>query len=318
MRRLGAGVVLSALYSDSIAAVGAGTSHDNPTKKSTIGIIGAENSHTIGFGRLFNIEKKFPGLEVKYVWGETEAFARNAMEKGQIPEMVSQPEEMLGKIDALIVDHRHGKYHLDAARPFVEAGIPSFIDKPFCYRADKGRRFLEFARKQGTPITSYSSIAHSYETFDIMEKVKQIGDIRQVIRYGRANIDSPYGGLFFYGPHSIEPLIYIFGEDIEKVRISRSDQRVTASLVYQNGLLATVIFTTENHGWSTWVETEDGLIELKSDLGPREINKADMDMVTMFKTGKEPRTHQSILKGVAVLEALERSVESQKWEQVDT
>jgi hypothetical protein len=39
-------------------------------------------------------------------------------------------------------------------------------------------------------------------------------------------------------------------------------------------------------------------------------------MVEMFRTGKEPRGHQSILKTIAVLEALERSVESQQWEEV--
>jgi len=84
-----------------------------------IGIIGAENSHTIGYGKLFNIEKRFPGIEVKYVWGETDEFAVRAMEKGNIPNKVSDPAEMLGKIDALIVDHRHAKYHLEAAAPFA-------------------------------------------------------------------------------------------------------------------------------------------------------------------------------------------------------
>lgn len=97
-----------------------------------IGIIGAENSHTIGYGKMFNTDKRFPGMEVKYVWGETEEFARNASEKGNIPNIVADPGEMMGKIDALIVDHRHAKYHLEAAAPFVKAGIPTFIDKPFC------------------------------------------------------------------------------------------------------------------------------------------------------------------------------------------
>jgi len=82
-------------------------------KNIRIGIIGAENSHTIGFGRIFNIQKKFPGVEVKYVWGETDAFAQKAMEKGNIPFQVRDPREMPGKIDALIVDHRHAKYHLE-------------------------------------------------------------------------------------------------------------------------------------------------------------------------------------------------------------
>ncbi|HKI89289.1 MAG TPA: hypothetical protein VKA38_09695, partial [Draconibacterium sp.] len=85
-----------------------------PQKQIRIGIIGAENSHTAGYGKVFNIEKKFPGVEVKYVWGETDAFAKAAMKKGNIPNQIKDPKEMMGKIDALIVDHRHPKYHLAA------------------------------------------------------------------------------------------------------------------------------------------------------------------------------------------------------------
>ena len=107
---------------------------DNKQKRIRIGIIGAENSHTISYGRMFNTNNKFPGVELKYVWGETDEFARNAAKKGNIPNIVKDPAEMLGKIDALIVDHRHPKYHLEAATPFIKEGIPTFIDKPFCYR----------------------------------------------------------------------------------------------------------------------------------------------------------------------------------------
>jgi hypothetical protein len=39
-------------------------------------------------------------------------------------------------------------------------------------------------------------------------------------------------------------------------------------------------------------------------------------MVEMFRTGKEPRTHQSILNGVCILEALEKSAETEKWTEV--
>jgi hypothetical protein len=39
-------------------------------------------------------------------------------------------------------------------------------------------------------------------------------------------------------------------------------------------------------------------------------------MVEMFQTGKEPRSHQSILAGVAVLEALEESVNTGDWADV--
>ena len=57
-------------------------------KKIRIGIIGAENSHTIGYGQIFNRDRKFPDCEVVGVWGETDEFAKNAAAKGHIPWIV--------------------------------------------------------------------------------------------------------------------------------------------------------------------------------------------------------------------------------------
>ena len=281
-----------------------------------LGIIGAENSHTAGFGKLFNIDKEFPGMEVRYVWGETEEFAKTAMEKGNIPEMVKDPKDMLGKIDGLIVDHRHGKFHLEPAIPFIEAKIPTFIDKPFCYRAKEGKNFLALARQHGTPVTSFSSIAHSYETFDIKEQLKNMGAINQVIRSGRVGLDSEYGGVFFYGAHTIQPLLYLFGDTVEKVRVIENGENGGASLIFKDGTLASLVFTTKKYGWQTFVETEEGIVELKSKIEGKKPDKNYVDMVEMFKTGKEPRSHESIIHCVAVLEALEKSVTSGQWENV--
>jgi len=288
---------------------------DQKPKQIRIGIIGAENSHTIGFGKMFNVEKKFPGVEVKYVWGETDEFASNAAAKGSIPNIVKDHKEMLGKIDALIVDHRHAKYHLEAAIPFIKEGIPTFIDKPFCYRAAEGKAFLELARKHGAPVTSYSSIAHSNSTFDIKEQIESMGKINQVVRYGPVDIDSKYGGIFFYGVHLLQPLMVMFGEDIERVRVTRNRQNGSASLIFKSGLYATLIFK-KAYKWETFVEIEeDGLIELKSRVEDSNPGLNYVDMVEMFRTGKEPRSHQSILNCVSVLEALEKSVASQNWEE---
>ncbi|HET8735971.1 MAG TPA: Gfo/Idh/MocA family oxidoreductase [Pricia sp.] len=286
------------------------------SKTFAIGIIGAENSHTAGFGKLFNVEKAFPGMEVKYVWGETDAFAKKAMKAGSIPNQVDDPNDMLGKIDGLIVDHRHGKFHLEPAIPFIEAGVPTFIDKPFCYRAKEGKEFLALARKLGTPVTSFSSIANSYDTFDIMEQLKNMGEIDQVVRYGPVDLDSEYGGVFFYGPHTVQPLLYLFGPTVERVRIQKNGDNSTASLVFEDGLMATLIFTTKKYGWKTYVETEEGVRELTSRAEDKKPAKNYVDMVRMFQTGEEPRSHESIIQCVAVLEALEKSVASEQWEKV--
>jgi predicted dehydrogenase len=285
-------------------------------KPMRIGIIGAENSHTIGYGKMFNTDKKFPDFEVKYVWGETEEFAKTAMEKGNIPNMVANPNEMLGKIDALIVDHRHAKYHLEPAIPFVKAGIPTFIDKPFCYRVSEGKEFLAMAREAGTPVTSFSSVRQSDATFDIKKQLETLGEFSQIISLGPADIDSKYGGIFFYGVHIVEPVLFLFGENINMVRVSRNGKNASASLAYDDGKLATLIFKNISHGWETYIETKEGVIELKSRVEERDPARNYVDMVEMFRTGKEPRSHRSILAGVAVLEALEKSVITGDWEDV--
>jgi predicted dehydrogenase len=309
IKTVGSGIVLTTV-APGIVSQAIAVPQNKPIR---IGIIGAENSHTAGFGKLFNIDKKFPGVEVKYVWGETDEFAKAAMEKGAIPNQVKDPQEMMGKIDALIVDHRHPKYHLEAATPFVKAGIPAFIDKPFCYRASEGKEFLQMAKKIGTPVTSYSSIAQTAATFDIKEQVASMGKISQVIRTGTADLESPYGGVFFYGVHIIEPLIYMFGDDIQEVCVTRNGKYGNASLKFSSGLFATLIFKKKAYGWETFVETDDRLVELKSRIPETDPPKNYVDMVEMFRTGKEPRSHQSILNGISILEALEKSAETEKW-----
>jgi len=318
LQKTGRGVAMSALALSpaTLAASSLGSEEQEEMNVIRIGIIGAENSHTRAFGKLFNIDRAFPGVEVQYVWGETEAFARDAMERGGIPNMVEDPREMMGKIDALIVDHRHAKYHLEAALPFVKEGIPTFIDKPFCYRVEAGARFLETARAHGTPVTSYSSIAHSDATLDLRAQLTELGPINQLLRSGPVELDSPYGGVFFYGVHIVQPLLYMFDRKVEKVRINQNGANSGANLIFDNGMMASLVFTTKKYGWQTFVETDQGIVELKSRVEEQDPPKNYADMVAMFRTGKEPRSHRHILEGVAVLEAMERSVESGQWERV--
>jgi len=230
---------------------------------------------------------------------------------------VKHPDEMMGKIDVLIVNHRHPKYHLEPALPFIREGIPTFVDKPFCYRSAEGKEFLQLARKRGTPVTSYSSISHSTGTFDCIKQVKTAGTITQVLRTGTADFESEYGGIFFYGVHVVEPLIYMFGEDIREVKVTRNGKQGTAALRFASGLFATLVFKTKAYGWETYIETGDNWMELKSLVEESDPPKNYTDMVEMFRTRKEPRAHQSILNGISVLEALEKSGQTEKWTAVE-
>ncbi len=317
IKTISTGAALSTIAFTATGLVSAAVADpENKLKSIRVGIIGAENSHSANFGKMFNIDHKFPGVEVTHIWGETDEFARKAAEAGKIPNIVKEQNEMLGKIDALIVDHRHAKFHLEAATPFVKAGIPTFVDKPFCYRVEEGKKFLEMAREVGTPVTSFSSIAQSVCTYDIKEQIKNMGEINHVVRFGPLDLDSPYGGVFFYGVHLLQPLMFMFGEDIQRVKITRDGKKGSASLVFKSGLYATLIFKNLAYGWETFVETKASLVELKSRIPETDPIKIYTDIVEMFRTRVEPRSHQSILTEIAILEALERSATSEKWEEV--
>ncbi len=73
-----------------------------------VGMVGAENSHTVAIARVLNVDKKIPGVRATHVWGETRTYARDASERGEIPTIVRRAEEMIGEVDAVVVDHRHG------------------------------------------------------------------------------------------------------------------------------------------------------------------------------------------------------------------
>ena len=317
IKTIGAGAAIGAV-SLSSSSIAAAMTADPEKKIIRIGVIGAENSHTNILSKMFNIDKKFPGVEITHLWGETDEFAAKAAKAGNIPNIVKDQKEMLGKIDALVVDHRHPKFHLEAATPFVKAGIPTFVDKPFCYRVAEGKKFLDMAAKLGTPVTSFSSIANSAATYDIKKQLESMKDINHVIRFGPVDMDSQWGGVFFYGVHCLQPLMVMFGEDVDRVKVTRDGNKGSASLVFKNGLYATMIFKNISYGWETFVETKKGLVELKSTVQEPDPGKMYVEIVEMFKTRKEPRTHQNILKEIAILEAMEKSAKNEKWEKVET
>lgn len=283
-----------------------------------IGAIGAENSHTVAIARLINVEKKIKGCRVDVVWGETDAFAKDAAERGQIPTIVRRPRDMLGRVDAVFVDHRHPKYHLPAVRPFVEAGIPTFVDKPFCYRAKEGKAFLQMARRKGTPVTSFSVLPH-YDSFrKFKAKLAGLGKIVSAHSYGPCDLKSPWGGVFFYGIHQVDVMLHAFGYDVKAVLVTKNGSgNATGQLLYPSGLIATMALIKEGcPGFGMSAIGTDGQLHMPIEGGKSPYLNGTRTFTNMFKTGTEPMTHEQMLRPVQVLEAMAKSVASGKVERV--
>ena len=95
-----------------------------------IGLVGLASSHAEDFLRHFNLEARHGDLRITAMTGgdagrmdELEAFAPGV-------QRAASRDAMLGQVDAVIVGHRHGDLHRDAALASMAAGKPTFEDKP--------------------------------------------------------------------------------------------------------------------------------------------------------------------------------------------
>jgi len=276
-----------------------------------IGIVGAENSHTAAIAKVLNVEKRVGGVQVTHVWGETAQYAQAAAAAGQIPHIVHTPEELIGQVDAVVVDHRHGAEHLPAAWPLLEAKIPLFIDKPFCYRLAEGQRFLARAEELGVPVCSFSTLPKqaSYRAFG--QRMRPLGAIQAVVSTGPCDIKSQWGGVFFYGIHQVDMVLRLRGADIRWAEIHRgAGANHTATLTYRDGCVATLnLVGGAAPGFHLSAIGEKGRIDEPISFDASAYLSGIRDFCAMFRTGQTDETVQTMLGPVAVLEALEQSLE---------
>ena len=46
-------------------------------------------------------------------------------------------DDLVGQVDGVMVTARDGKHHLPYVKPYLEAGIPVFMDKPITVKIDE-------------------------------------------------------------------------------------------------------------------------------------------------------------------------------------
>ena len=276
-----------------------------------IGIVGAENSHAAAIAKTINMDGLIPNAQVTGVWGEKPEFAHTAVEKGQIPQIVSQPEDFIGEVDGVVVDHRHPVEHLPAATSLLEAKIPLFIDKPFCYRVEEGKAFLHRAKELNVAVTSFSVLPKQASFLELKKKSESLGTISSVVTTGPCDIHSTYGGVFFYGIHQVDMLLRFTGYDAVEanVNLGTGDNHI-ATIRFSSGTVAAMNLVKDgNPAFHVSVIGENGRLDTEITYDQNYYLSGIQEFVHMFRTREVSETNVSILGPVAVLQALEMSVE---------
>ena len=198
-------------------------------------------------------------------------------------------------------------------RPLIEAKIPLFVDKPFCYRVKEGREFLARARELGVPVCSFSVLPKQASFRQVEKEVRELGRILSVVSTGPCDIDSEYGGVFFYGIHQVDMVSRLLDGDITHAQLNRGkqNQNHTTTLYSASGAVSTMNLIGEGRpDFHLSVLCEKGRIDRVIAYDDNTYLTGIRDFCHMFRTGETDETDRSMLAPVAVLEALEQSQES--------
>jgi predicted dehydrogenase len=70
------------------------------------------------------------GLQVTHAWTQDPGLTDKLCKACLIPNAVSKKEELIGKVDAVIIARDDYERHFETAMPFLDAGLHVFVDKP--------------------------------------------------------------------------------------------------------------------------------------------------------------------------------------------
>ena len=282
-----------------------------------IGMVGADSNHSLSFARALNVDKIVGGARVTHLVGETSVRrTRTVATDGNIPHIAARPEDLIGAVDAAVIAHRHPQFHLPAARPLLEAGLPLYIDKSLCCRTAEAKRFLARASALGVPVCSFGVVPLQPAFVALQKQISQLGPIHAVVSTGPCDVKCKWGGVFFYGIHQVEMVLRLLGYAVSHVQVVRGrGKNHVGTIAYKDGRVATVNLIGE--------EGVAGAFFHLSVIGAK--GRIDQTIQTMpylesmyypgirafvraFRKGQSTDTTETMLGAVAVLEGLEKSV----------
>lgn len=177
-----------------------------------VAILGCENSHADAFLKVVLEEKQFPDIEFVGVYSNDREAARKLNEQFGVPVM-DTPDALVGKVDGVMITARHGDDHYRYAKPYLESGIPMFVDKPItCTEADAAA-FAADLKANAVRVCGGSVTTHTAHINNLAQIVAQKphGKILGGFLRAPVKMKNEYGDFFFYAPHLVHMLTKIFG-----------------------------------------------------------------------------------------------------------
>lgn len=305
--------VLAFLFSWSVLlmpALSTTASADAP-KEIRVGIIGLDTSHVVAFTKELNKENPpadvagcrivaaFPGgsPDIAKSIDRVPGFTKQL--EGMGVEIVDSVEELVTKVDAVMLESLDGRPHLNQIRPVLKAKLPVYIDKPFAGSLADAVTIVDEANRAGVPYFSSSSLRFGKNSQ--AARAGSLGKIQRCETTSPASIEPTHPDLFWYGIHGVESLFTVMGTGCESVTRTEEDGKIVVTGKWSGGRVGTF---REGKGYSGHAVGSKGEGAVGSFDGYRPLVVA---IVHMFRTGETPVSPEETLEIYAFMEAADES-----------
>ncbi len=308
-------ICASMLVVSSIFAFAAAGRADEPAAPLKAGIIGLD-AHALPWTRIINNPRATGELaDMVVVAGypggspdipkSMELLDKNVGPlRGMGVQIVNSIDELLDKVDVVLILSIDGRAHLEQAKPVFAAGKPVFIDKPIAASLADAIKVFRLAEEHNVPCFTSSSLRFAKRTIGIRDDPR-LGDVRGCDQYSPCSLEPHHPTFFWYGVHGMEPLFTIMGRGCRSVTCVHTEGTDVVVGVWKDGRIGT--FRGIRDGQRGYGSTVFGSKGIVSGGGFDGYEPLIVEIIKFFKTGKPPVTAEETLEIFAFMEAADDS-----------
>lgn len=287
-----------------------------PAKKVVrVGMIGLDTSHCLAFTKLLNdpnAADDIAGFRVVAVYpkGSPDIESSTSRVPGyteQIKKLgvriVEDLDELVGQVDAILLETNDGRPHLEQIVPALKAGLPVFVDKPIAGSVTDAVAMFELGKHYKTPLFCSSSLRFSDGPQAL--RAGSLGRILGCSTYSPCSLEKTHPDLFWYGVHGVEMLFTVMGTGCQSVTRASSADFELVTGTWDDGRIGTFRgIRSGRSGYGGTAFGEKGIAPVGKYDGYRPLV---VEIVKFFKTRQVPVSEAETLEIYAFMEASDES-----------
>lgn len=220
------------------------------------------------------------GARVTHIWTQDAALSAHVARASGIGTVCTRMEDLIGQVDAVLLARDDPENHVAMARPFIEARVPIFIDKPLAFSRCDLDWFCE-QHDDGRFVMSASALRYSAGVQAARVDLPSIGDVELAIAVGKKDLRK-------YAIHYLEGLFALLGDPpAVAVRHVGSEGRDVLRVEFATGTVAMVhVFMDIAPGGELNVYGRKGVLKVEHG-GTYPMFRASLEeAVRSFRAGK--------------------------------